>query len=163
MAVFPVDPADEALLAEALALAEAGATTGDHGPFGAVVARSGVIVGRGWNRVVELRDPTAHAEILAIRDAAARLGTPVLADCTLYSSCEPCPMCLSALYWARIRQVIFAAGREDANAAGFADVRILKEIGRRWEDREMASGRALEEEGRAVLRAWTRNPKRIPY
>jgi tRNA(Arg) A34 adenosine deaminase TadA len=128
-----------------------------------VVVRKGEVVGRGWNRVVELSDPSAHAEILAIRDACRRLRTHDLKDCVLYSSCEPCPMCLSAIYWARIPRVVFAASAEEAAAAGFEDDRIRGELCRSWGEREMEGVREPSPEARKVLEAWARNPSRLKY
>jgi guanine deaminase len=155
--------AHDAFLRRALELALTHSRRGMNGPFGAVVVRDGEIVGEGWNRVVETSDPTAHAEILAIREAARTLGTHDLSDCILYASCEPCPMCLSAIYWAHIREIHFAASKEDASAAGFDDGRILRELGLGWEQRSLPSHRALAREGTEVLEAWVRNPRRIPY
>ena len=104
---------------------------GDHGgPFGAVVVRRGKIVGRGWNRVTSTNDPTAHAEIMAIRDACRRLKTFRLDDCELYASCEPCPMCLAAVYWARLRKIYYANTRRDAAKIGFDDELIYREVAR---------------------------------
>src|ERR1044071_8610093 len=94
---------------------------GYGGPFGAVVVRKGKIVGRGWNQVTSTNDPTAHAEIVAIRDACKRLKTFQLRDCELYASCEPCPMCLSAIYWARFKRVYYANTRKDTAKIGFDD------------------------------------------
>lgn len=155
--------ADAALLLHAIALAERHCADGAHGPFGAVVARDGVVLGEGWNRVVELADPTAHAEVLAIRAAGARLGTHVLEGCTLYASCEPCPLCLAAAYWARISRVVFAASRADAEAAGFDDLRIYDEMPLPWDERQMRGEQLLAGEGRAVLAGWLANPRRIAY
>jgi guanine deaminase len=155
--------AHDAFLRRALDLARTHSRGGMNGPFGAVVVREGEIVGEGWNRVVETSDPTAHAEILAIRDAARTLGTHDLSDCILYASCEPCPMCLSAIYWAHVREIHFAASKEDASDAGFDDARILRELGLGWEQRELPSHRALAREGAEVLEAWVRNPRRMPY
>ena len=107
----------------AIELARDGMADGRGGPFGAVVVRGGLVVGRGSNRVVRTCDPTAHAEIVAIRDAAAQLGTHVLVGCEVYSTCEPCPMCLSALYWARVDRIYFGCTRQAASAAGFDDSR----------------------------------------
>lgn len=153
----------ETYLRRALELARTHSLGGTNGPFGAVVVRDGQIVGEGWNRVVETSDPTAHAEVLAVREAARTLGTHDLSQCVLYSSCEPCPMCLSAIYWAHIREIHFAASKEDAAAAGFHDARILAELGVEWEQRSLPSHRALAREGAEVLREWVRNPRRIPY
>ncbi len=150
-------------LREAIELAEKNSTDGTGGPFGAIIVRDGEIVGRGGNRVVEDRDPTAHAEILAIRDASERLGTHILEGCTIYCSCEPCPMCLSAIYWAHIPQVVFAASGEEAKGAGFDDTFIKRELGLAWPDRSILAVRALPEEGARVLRFWGKNPDRIEY
>lgn len=165
MAVTTGDPgpADRALLARAIELARDHSADGRHGPFGAVVARGGEVVGEGWNRVVEGHDPTAHAEIMAIRAAGARLGTHVLEGCTIYASCEPCPMCLAAIYWARIGRVVFAASRADAEAAGFDDDRIYREIGLEWPERSLEWAQALAEDGIRVLEAWRKNPHKRPY
>jgi tRNA(Arg) A34 adenosine deaminase TadA len=154
---------DLTYLAHAIELAREHSRGGQNGPFGAVVVKKSEIVGQGSNRVVEGSDPTAHAEILAIRDAARRLGTHVLEDCVIYCSCEPCPMCLSAIYWARIPRVVFAAGGEDARAAGFDDTLIAQELGLGWEDRSIEGRRALEEEGRRILEEWVQNPERVGY
>lgn len=126
-AMSPVEPSsapktdDEAHLALAITEAHTGVTLGEGGPFGAVITRNGVIVARGHNRVLKTNDPTAHAEVVAIRDACARLGTWSLDDCVLYSSCEPCPMCFSAIHWAKVPKVFFAASADDAAAVGFDD------------------------------------------
>jgi len=115
-------------LEEAIALGLQGVERGDGGPFGAVIVREGVVIARGWNQVLTTHDPTAHAEIVALREAASHLKRDHLEDCLLFSSCEPCPMCLAALYWARIQMVYFAADRHDAAAAGFADEFLYREL-----------------------------------
>jgi len=125
--------------------------------------RNGEVVGKGWNRVVELSDPTAHAEILAIRDACRRLRTHDLSDCVLYASCEPCPMCLSTIYWARIARVVFASTSEDAAAVGFDDARIREEVCRGWSERDVEGIQNFREEARAVLESWSQNPRKLPY
>ena len=108
------------------------------GPFGAVIVRpNGVIVGYGGNSVTKLNDPSAHAEVMAIRNACSNINDYDLSDCILYSSCEPCPMCLGAIYWARIKEVIFAGNRVDAENAGFIDKFIYDEFDRKQEDRHM--------------------------
>jgi tRNA(Arg) A34 adenosine deaminase TadA len=153
----------ETYLRRALELARIHSAPGTCGPFGAVVVRDGQILGEGWNRVAETRDPTAHAEVLAIREAAGRMSTHDLSGCALYASCEPCPMCLSAVYWARIGAVYYAASARDAAAAGFDDSRIQEELALSWEGRTVRAVRLLEEEGRNVLRAWAANPLRVLY
>ena len=154
---------DQAFLRQAIQLAEENSADGNGGPFGAIVVRAGQVVGLGGNQVVENRDPTAHAEVMAIRDASRRLGTHVLEDCTIYCSCEPCPMCLSAIYWAHIPRVVYAATSEDARTAGFDDSRIRQELRLSWGDRSVEVLRALPEEGARVFDLWKRNPKKVPY
>src|ERR1700755_1901708 len=112
----------------AIELAQNGVDNNQGGPFGCVIAKDGRVVGEGCNEVTSTNDPTAHAEIMAIRDACRRLGDYQLTDCDVYTSCEPCPMCLGALYWARPNRIVYAAGREDAAEAGFDDAFIYKEI-----------------------------------
>jgi len=116
-------------LRQAIELAVEGVENGKGGPFGCVIVRDGVVVGKGCNGVTSTNDPTAHAEIVAIRDACRRLGDFQLTDCVVYTSCEPCPMCLGALYWARPKRVVYAATRHEAAAAGFDDAFIYEEIG----------------------------------
>jgi tRNA(Arg) A34 adenosine deaminase TadA len=120
-------------------------------------------VGRGFNTVVESHDPTAHAEIAAIREACERLGTHDLSGCTLYTSCEPCPMCLGAIYWAGIDRVVYAASRSDAACVGFDDEFLYNEVALPPPERSIQFMPALPVEGRAVLEAWSRNPKRRMY
>lgn len=133
------------------------------GPFGAVVVKAGRIVGRGWNRVTSANDPTAHAEVVAIRDACRRLKTFSLAGCELYASCEPCPMCLAAAYWARLRRVYYGATRRDAARAGFDDARFYRELKRSRAGRTLPLRQLLRDEARAVLTEWERKPDRVPY
>lgn len=154
---------DHLHLRRAIQLALEHSRDGTAGPFGAVVVRDGEVVGEGWNSVVESHDPTAHAEVLAIRDAARRLGSHVLDGCTIFSSCEPCPMCLSAIYWARIGRVVFSASGEDARDIGFDDTLIAREMNLPWAERSIDSHQALEEEGREVLEEWSRNPLKREY
>ena len=119
---------DTTLLREAIRLARNRMLQGRAGPFGAVVARDGIIVARGWNAVTSSLDPTAHAEVVAIRRGCRKLGTFSLAGCVLYASCEPCPMCLAAAYWARVDRLVYAAGRDDAARAGFDDAFIYDQV-----------------------------------
>ena len=137
----------------AIELARDSARTGG-GPFGAVVVRDGEVVAEGTNRVVAGVDPTAHAEVEAVRAACRRLDTHVLADCEVYSSCEPCPMCLAALYWARVRRVVFACTRGDAAAIGFDDEFLYRELALPEAERALPIARALRDEGRAVFAEW---------
>lgn len=152
----------EELMREALRLARESVAAGG-GPFGAVVARDGVILARGTNRVVPDRDPTAHAEVEAIRAACRHLGAFLLEGCELYASCEPCPMCLGAIHWARPARVFFAATREDAAAAGFEDARLHRELARPPAERRIPAERLLGEEGRAAFDAWLAKADRVPY
>ena len=154
---------DLTFLKQAIELARARSAAGESGPFGAVIVRNGMLVGEGWNQVVEHQDPTAHAEVLAIRNASKRLGTHVLDDCTIFCSCEPCPMCLSAIYWARIPRVVYAGSGEDARVAGFDDTLIARELNTDWKDRSLQSRQALRDEGWKVLEEWVRDPDRKPY
>jgi guanine deaminase len=147
---------------EALRLATASARTGD-GPFGAVVVKNGRIMGRGSNAVVRCLDPSAHAEIMAIREACRQLSSFHLEGCEIYTSCEPCPMCLGAIYWSRMARVYFAATSGRAAAAGFADVFLYRELAKPIAERELPLVRMLEEEGEAPFREWAGNPLRVPY
>ncbi len=133
------------------------------GPFGAVVVRSGTIVGQGANRVVRSSDPTAHAEIVAIREACANLATHDLGGCDLFASCEPCPMCLGAVYWARLARVFYAGTRRDAADAGFDDERIHAELALPPEERRIPLIPRERGAGLAVFRGWLARPDRQPY
>jgi tRNA(Arg) A34 adenosine deaminase TadA len=133
------------------------------GPFGAVVARGGEIVGRGANRVTATNDPTAHAEILAIRDACRRLGTFQLEGCELYTSCEPCPMCLGAAYWARPAKIHFAATQADAAAAGFDDAFIFRQFALPAAERSLPQLPFLRGEALAVFEVWKNHAGRVEY
>ena len=147
----------------AIALSRTHMEAGDGGPFGAVVVRQGVVVGEGWNRVTSANDPTAHAEVMAIRDACRRLGTHSLAGCDLYTSCEPCPMCLAATYWARIDRLYYANTRDDAASIGFDDAFLYREIGKPLEQQALRIHRILGPEARVVFDAWMAKEDKIPY
>jgi tRNA(Arg) A34 adenosine deaminase TadA len=137
---------------------------GDHGgPFGAVVVRRGKIVGRGWNQVTSTNDPTAHAEVMAIREACRRLKTFRLEDCELYASCEPCPMCLAAGYWARLRKIYYAGTRHDAAAIGFDDDFLYHEITLPVSHRKIPMKQLLRPEALAVFAEWNTKPDKIRY
>jgi guanine deaminase len=148
---------------EAIKLAEDGMHGGRGGPFGCVVVRKGEIVGRGQNRVTSTNDPTAHAEVTAIRDACTHLKTFQLTDCELYTSCEPCPMCLSAIYWARIPQIFFANTRQDAAEIGFDDDFIYRQIPLPLEKRAIKIGQVLREEGLKTFQGWTKKTDKVRY
>jgi guanine deaminase len=150
-------------LREAIRLSIENVRTPGGGPFGAVIVRDGKVVGRGQNRVVATKDPTAHAEVVAIRDACGRLGTFSLEGCEIYTSCEPCPMCLGAIYWARLERVYYAATRADADKAGFRDDRLYREFGLPVDRREIPMENGLREEAREAFRAWKSLPGRVEY
>lgn len=148
---------------EAGRLALAGVRRGDGGPFGAVVVRAGEIVGRGWNRVLATHDPTAHAEVEAIRAACAVLGRFHLEDCELYASCEPCPMCLGAACWARIGTLYYACTRADAAAAGFQDAELYRELAAPAGARRLRTVALPCAEAEAAMAEWRAKPDRTPY
>lgn len=133
------------------------------GPFGAVITRDGTIIAEASNMVVLSNDPTAHAEISAIRKAAEKLETFNLSECTLYTSCEPCPMCLGAIYWAGIKKVIYSSDRDQAAKAGFNDRFIYDEIGLEPADRTIKFIRLPDEMSDEVFRKWEQSDKKIPY
>ena len=150
-------------LRRAVELAGHGMRSGDGGPFGALVVRGGQVLAEGWNRVLATNDPTAHAEVTAIRAACAAVGSFQLTDAIVYSSCEPCPMCLGAMYWARPAAVYFAATRDDAAAGGFDDSMIYDEIGLDPAARSIAF-RQLPVAGAAeVFGSWADKDDRTPY
>jgi tRNA(Arg) A34 adenosine deaminase TadA len=154
---------DTPLLREAIRLSRTRMREGRGGPFGAVVARDGVIVARGWNAVTSSLDPTAHAEVVAIRRACRKLGSFSLAGCVLYASCEPCPMCLAAAYWSRVDRLVYAATREDAAVAGFDDAFIYDEVPLLPEARSLHTDHLLRAEAAAVFEEWLAKPDRVPY
>jgi len=153
---------DKELLMRAVELAAAGVKNGG-GPFGAVIAKDGIILSEAFNRVVLNYDPTAHAEVLAIRQAAASARNHDLSDCTLYTSCEPCPMCLGAIYWAGIKKVVYACDRFDAENAGFSDKFIYDEILLEPTGRKIEFLRFIVEEGNKVFGEWKTLENKIPY
>lgn len=133
------------------------------GPFGAVIVRNGEIIARGENRVTVCNDPTAHAEVSAIREAAARLGTYDLCGCEIYSSCEPCPMCLGAIYWARLDRLYYAGTRADAANVGFDDAHIYEELPLDPSQRELPTESLLREEAQRVFEAWAEKADKKEY
>jgi tRNA(Arg) A34 adenosine deaminase TadA len=136
---------------------------GAGGPFGAVVVKGSRIVGRGWNQVTSGNDPTAHAEIVAIRDACRRLKTFQLDECDLYTSCEPCPMCLSAMYWARLRGVFYGNTRRDAAKIDFDDDFIYREVPLPIRKRKLAMMQLLRDEALAAFVEWEKKTDKIAY
>ena len=152
----------ETFMRQAIALARESVAQGG-GPFGAVIVRAGEVVAQGNNRVVPSCDPTAHAEVTAIRAAAAKLGTFDLSGCELYTSCEPCPMCLGAIYWARIDRVYYGCDQQDAARAGFDDSFIYRELALDPARRRLASCRILADEAQEAFRLWEMKPDKIRY
>jgi guanine deaminase len=136
---------------------------GKGGPFGAVVVRGGEIVGRGCNEVTSANDPTAHAEIVAIREACRHIGTFQLGECELYTSCEPCPMCLSAIYWARLKGVYYANTRQDAANIDFDDDFIYTEVSRPIADRKLIMRQMMRDEALLAFREWQTKADKIRY
>ena len=147
----------------AIQLADDGMRSGRGGPFGCVIVRKGEIVARGNNRVTSTNDPTAHAEVTAIREACASLKTFQLDDCELYTSCEPCPMCLSAIYWARIPTVYYGNTRGDAAAIGFDDDFIYQQIPLAPDQRTIAMQPFLREESLVSFQEWSKKTDKVRY
>lgn len=156
-------PANKIFLREAIRLSIEKMEAGEGGPFGAVIVRQGEIAGRGWNRVTSTNDPTAHAEIVAIRDACANLKTFNLSGCEIYTSCEPCPMCLAAIYWARLDRVYYAATCDDATAAGFDDSPFYKELALPLGSRSLPMVQYLQEEASEAFTRWLNKQNRAIY
>ena len=152
----------EELMRRAISLSRESISKGG-GPFGAVIARGGEIVAEAANTVVLSKDPTAHAEVNAIRKATAALGVHSLEGCDIYCSCEPCPMCLGAIYWARLSRIFFACTREDAGAAGFSDDLIYREIGVPLNRRQLPTEELLRDEALATFRLWGETDDKTPY
>lgn len=154
---------DEEYLREAIRAARNGMNSGHGGPFGCVIVKNGQVVGRGSNRVTSSNDPTAHAEVVAIRDACEKLGTFQLTGCVLYTSCEPCPMCLGAIYWARPDRIVFAGTREDAADAGFDDQLIYDELPLPYNERRIRTEHMLRNEAQVVFDDWKGKQDKVRY
>jgi tRNA(Arg) A34 adenosine deaminase TadA len=154
---------DRTFMERAIALAREGSERNDGGPFGCVIVRDGRVVGEGCNKVTSTNDPTAHAEIVAIRDACRNLAAFQLEGCVVYTSCEPCPMCLGAIYWARPAAVFFAGTREDAAAAGFDDELFYDELGKPNDERQLKLVGLMRERSQEVFRQWTAKADKIEY
>jgi len=150
-------------MARAIQLSIEGVQSGRGGPFGAVIVRDGKMIAEGANQVTSTNDPTAHAEVTAIRRACEKLGVFELKDCDLYTSCEPCPMCLGAIYWARLAHVYFASTAEDAARAGFDDSFIYSELKQPYSRRRIPTTQMMQKEALAGFRAWAERPDKIPY
>lgn len=150
-------------MARAIELAIENVRSGRGGPFGALIVKDGRIVGEGANSVTSSNDPTAHAEVVAIRAACAALSSFQLDGCDLYTTCEPCPMCLGAIYWARLSRIYFASTAEDAAKAGFDDSFIYGELKLPYSGRRIPTMQIMRDEALAGFRAWTDRPNKIPY
>jgi guanine deaminase len=155
--------ADPKFMARAIELARENIESGLGGPFGAVVVRDGEIIASGCNRVTSTNDPTAHAEVMAIREACSKLGRFLIEDCDVYTTCEPCPMCLGAIYWARVRSVFFGCVAADAADAGFSDELIYQEIARPRTGRKIPFVQMKREDALECFRAWNAKPDRVNY
>ena len=154
---------DNTFMARAIQLSIDNVQSGRGGPFGAVVVRDGAIIGEAANQVTSTNDPTAHAEVLAIRGACQKLATFDLAGCEIYTSCEPCPMCLGAIYWARLARVYFANADADASKIAFDDSLIYREIAQPHSQRKIPMIQMMREEALAAFRAWESKPNKIEY
>ncbi|WP_374046812.1 nucleoside deaminase [uncultured Alistipes sp.] len=155
--------ADDARFMElAIRLSEENVTTGG-GPFGAVIVRDGEIVATGVNRVVPNSDPTAHAEVSAIRNACQKLGTFKLDGCTIYSSCEPCPMCLSALYWAGVERICYGNTKEDAKAINFDDSFIYDQLELDYDSRSIRCEHFMRDKAIRAFEAWQEKSDKVEY
>jgi len=148
---------------EAIEMSKKCLATGKGGPFGAVIVKDGQIVGRGSNMVTTNNDPTAHAEVVAIRDACKNLNTFQLDGCEIYTSCEPCPMCLGAIYWARPKKMYYAANKYDATDAGFDDSFIYKEIELPYSERKIPAEQYDQQEAVKVFDAWKNLSNKVDY
>lgn len=153
---------DTAFMQQAIDLATANIADGG-GPFGAVIVRDGTVIATGVNRVTATNDPTAHAEVTAIRSACAALNTFELHGCTVYTSCEPCPMCIAAIYWSRCAAIYFANTAADAADAGFDDAFLYRELQLPIEVRSIPTSRLLGPEALVSFETWRRHEARIPY
>ena len=158
-----VSASDRAHMAEAARISRDHMNAGAGGPFGATVVKDGAVIGTGWNQVTTASDPTAHAEVMAIRDACARIGSHDLSGAVIYASCEPCPMCLAAIYWARLDGIYYANTRDDAARIGFDDAEIYNEVGKAIEDRKIPMIRLEDEEAARAFAEWQTKEDKVPY
>lgn len=154
---------NQTFLREAIRLSIEKMDRNEGGPFGAVIVRDQEIIGRGWNRVTSTNDPTAHAEVVAIRDACSGLKTFSLAGCEIYCSCEPCPLCMAAIYWSRLDRIFYAATSLDAAAVGFDDLNFYRELALPVSKRSIPMVQSLREEACCALNAWMKKDDRIQY
>jgi len=154
---------DEKFMLKAIALSKFGMDTNAGGPFGAIVVKDGKIIGEGFNKVTSTNDPTAHAEIVAIREATKKLNSYQLEGCTIYTSCEPCPMCLGAIYWARPTRLVYACSKKDAAAIDFDDAFIYNEIELDESKRSIKTVQLLREEGLKIFDEWKNKNDKTEY
>ncbi|WP_372746448.1 nucleoside deaminase [Lutibacter sp.] len=150
-------------MSKAIELAKKGIDTNAGGPFGAIIVKNGEIIAEGYNSVTSKNDPTAHAEVVAIRNACEKLDSFQLDDCIIYTSCEPCPMCLGAIYWARPKKVYYACTREDAANIDFDDQFIYNEISKEINERKIPFINLLREDASVVFKNWTDKEDKIEY
>lgn len=148
---------------QAIELATTNVTSGRGGPFGAVIVKDGVVIATGANQVTASNDPTAHAEVTAIRDACQALGTFLLEGCELYTSCEPCPMCLAATYWARCERIYYGCNAEDAAKAGFDDAFLYGEMKKPLDARTLPIEALCSDEAGRAFAAWAESEKKVEY
>lgn len=158
-----MDTPQEKFMGEAIRLARMNMESGHGGPFGCVIVKDGEILASAYNEVLTNNDPTAHAEIVAIRRACEKLGTHQLEGCEIYTSCEPCPMCMGAIYWCRPARVYFAASREDAGRAGFDDHHIYRELCLPLHDRVIPFQQMMQQKVIDVFNKWTSMDLNIKY
>jgi guanine deaminase len=154
---------DNPLMARAIRLSIDNVLSGRGGPFGAVIAKEGREIAEGSNQVTSRNDPTAHAEVIAIREACSKLRGFDLQGCEIYTSCEPCPMCLGAIYWARLDRIYFASDAMDASRAGFDDSLIYRELARDHSQRKIPMVQMMREQSLEAFRAWKNSPDKIEY
>jgi len=154
---------DEYFMGRAIAMAQKGMDAGAGGPFGCVIVKDDEIIAEGHNKVTSTHDPTAHAEVVAIREACQKLGSFQLEDCIIYTSCEPCPMCFGAIYWARPKKVFFACTKRDAAAIDFDDQFIYEELDKKMENRDITFVPLSRKEALPVFENWTKKQDRIEY
>ncbi|MDP3371758.1 MAG: nucleoside deaminase [Candidatus Paracaedibacteraceae bacterium] len=153
----------EKAMRQAIRLSNEKMKEGKGGPFGAVIIKDNKIIAEGWNQVTSSNDPTAHAEVVAIRNACTTLNTFNLEGCTLVTSCEPCPMCLAATYWSRVDKIIYANTRFDAADIGFDDAFFYDELARSIEERQVPMTQMLRDEGLSAFKEWTAKNDRTEY
>jgi guanine deaminase len=154
---------DNPFMARAIELSIANVHSGRGGPFGAVIVKDGIMIAEGTNQVTSTKDPTAHAEMRTIRAACAKLGVFELQGCEIYASCEPCPMCLGAIYWARLSRIYFASAAADASRIGFDDSLIYREIAQPLMQRSIPMVQLMREQALTAFRAWEEKPDKTVY